>query len=71
MVKGSTKLCPEPRPMFGAGAGSGVDFEPREGDRTNGAPKVVMIIYGRWTYVKHNEQNINMCDKATGDKRCT
>lgn len=69
MVKGSTKLCSEPRPIFGAGAGSGVDFEPIEGDRTNGAPEVVMIIYGRWTYVKHNEQNINMCDKAINDVR--
>jgi len=28
-----------------------------------------MIIYGRWTYVKHNEQNINMCDKAINDVR--
>jgi len=69
MVKGSTKLCSEPRPIFGAGAESGVDFEPIEGDHTNGAPEVVMIIYGRWTYVKHNEQNINMCDKAINDVR--
>lgn len=41
-------------------------MEPVEEDHTNGAQEVVMTIYGRWRYVKHNEQNINMCDKATG-----
>jgi len=57
--------------MLGAVTESGVYFEPMDGNYTDGTPEVVMMIYGGWKYVKHNEQNINMCDKATGDKRCT
>jgi hypothetical protein len=57
--------------MFGVYTTSGADFEPIERDHTNGALKVVMMVYVGWRYVKHNEQNINMCDKATSDKRCT
>jgi len=51
--------------MLGAGTKSGVNFEPMEGNYANGASEVVMMIYGGWRYVKHNEQNINMRDKPT------
>ena len=51
--------------VLGACTTSGADSEPVEGDHTDGAPEVTMTIYGGWRYVKHNEQNINMCDKVT------
>jgi len=57
--------------MLGADAESGVDFEPIEEIIRMVFRRWVMMLYGGWRYVKHNEQNINMCDKPTGDKRCT
>jgi len=68
MAEGSTKLCSEPHstPCLEPCTTSGADLETVEEDHTDGAREVAMTIYGRWGYVKHNEQNINTCDKVTG-----